>query len=173
MKRIVIIGTSCSGKSHLARLLSSKLGTQYIELDEFHWEPNWQERSSEEFARLVKESTSGDSWVVDGNYSMAREIVWPKATTIIWLDYTFSLVFYRSIRRSIIRAITKEKLFSGNVESFKQSFFSKGSIILWVIKTHNKNRKEYSKVLSSNIASYAKIEIFKSPKQASEYVESL
>jgi len=173
MKRVVIIGTSCSGKSHLARQLSCKLGTQYIELDELHWEPNWQERPREEFARLVKESTAGDSWVVDGNYSMVRDIVWPKATTIIWLDYSFPLVFYRSIRRSIIRAITKERLFSGNVETFKQSFFSKDSIILWVINTHRKKRETYPKIVSSRVASHAKIEIFKNPKQACEYVESL
>jgi adenylate kinase family enzyme len=173
MKRIVIIGTSCSGKSHLAKLLSSKLSIPHVELDQLHWGPNWKERPRDEFARRVKESTSGDSWVVDGNYSMVRDFVWPRATTIIWLNYSFPLVLYRSVRRSITRILSKEALFSGNVETFKQAFLSKDSIILWVVKTHHKKRKKYTDALSSELVNHAKIEIFENPKQASEYVKSL
>lgn len=173
MKRVVIIGTSCSGKSDLSRQLSSKLGSQHIKLDELHWGPNWQEKPRDEFARLVGEAISGDRWVVDCNYSEVRHMVWPKATTIIWLDYSFPLVLYRSIRRSIIRAITKEKLFSGNVETLKQSFFSRDSIILWVVNTHHKKRQVYPKVLSSKIAKHAKVKILKSPKQTREFIDAL
>ena len=173
MERVVIIGTSCSGKSHLAKALSLKLSLPHIELDELHWKPNWQERSKEEFSLLVNQSISIDSWVVDGNYSMVRDIVWPKATTIIWLNYSFPLVLFRSIKRSIIRAATKETLFAGNVETFKQSFFSKDSIILWVISTHRKKRRTYPSLLSSQLASHVKVKIFTNPRQLRKYVEQL
>ncbi|ASC70268.1 Shikimate kinase [Halomicronema hongdechloris C2206] len=53
LKRIVAIGSSCSGKSTLARRLSTRLGLKHIELDELHWQPNWQERDDNEFRSLV------------------------------------------------------------------------------------------------------------------------
>lgn len=35
--RVAIVGTSCSGKSTLARELSRRLGTPHVELDELFW----------------------------------------------------------------------------------------------------------------------------------------
>jgi len=40
MKRIVIIGTSCSGKTTLAKTIALKLNIKHIELDKLHWKPN-------------------------------------------------------------------------------------------------------------------------------------
>ena len=45
MKRIVIIGTSCSGKTTLASTIALKLNIKHIELDK----PNWVERETEAF----------------------------------------------------------------------------------------------------------------------------
>ena len=173
MERIVIIGTSCSGKSHLGKVLADKYQVPHIELDDLHWLPDWQERSDEEFIALVKEHIAGDRWVIDGNYSVVRELIWSRATIIIWLNYSFPLVLFRAIKRSIIRAITKEKLFSDNVETFRQSFFSKESIILWVIKTHYANKRRYRVLLQSQLASSAKVKVFTKPNQVSRYVSKL
>lgn len=147
MNRIVVIGSSCSGKSTFSKHLAIKEEIEYIELDQIHWLPNWEERPDEEFRELVNKAISSDSWVVDGNYSVARDVIWPRATKIIWLNHSFSLVLYRSFTRSIKRAWTKEKLFAGNIESFKQTFFSRDSIILWVLTTYHQKRKTYSNIL--------------------------
>ena len=40
LKRVVIIGTSCSGKTTFERSLAQKLKVQHIELDSIHWKPN-------------------------------------------------------------------------------------------------------------------------------------
>lgn len=37
--RVVIIGTSCSGKTTLAGTLAAALATPHIELDALHWLP--------------------------------------------------------------------------------------------------------------------------------------
>lgn len=104
MNRIVVIGSSCSGKSTFSQQLAIKEEIEYIELDQLHWLPDWKERPDEEFRELVNKATSSDSWVVDGNYSVARDVIWPRATKIIWLNHSFNLVLYRSITRSIKRA---------------------------------------------------------------------
>ncbi|MBL4942305.1 MAG: adenylate kinase [Colwellia sp.] len=172
MSRIVVIGSSCSGKSTFSQYLAKKSEVEYIELDQLHWLPNWKERPDEEFRELVNKATSSSSWIVDGNYSVARDIVWPRATKIIWLNHSFSLVLYRSITRSIVRSATKKKLFAGNVESFKQTFFSRDSIILWVLKTYHNKRKSYFKLLKQIEAKGTEVIELKNQTQVDDYLKA-
>jgi adenylate kinase family enzyme len=173
MDRVAIIGTSCSGKSTLAAVISKQLDIPHIELDALHWKPNWVERPDGEFCKLVESEVSRPKWVIDGNYAVAREIVWPRATTIIWLDYSFPTVIFRALKRSVRRAFTKEKVCSGNTESFRQSFFSRNSVILWVIRTHKANRSKYNELLSSDQMKHFDIKIFASHQHLSSYFCSL
>jgi adenylate kinase family enzyme len=172
MKRIVLIGTSCSGKSHLGKILARKYQVPHIELDDLYWLPDWRERPDKEFISLVKDRVAQNEWVIDGNYSVVRDLVWPKATTIIWLNYSLHLVLIRAIKRSFLRAAKKERLFADNVETFKQSFFSRDSIILWALKTHRSNKEQYSVLLKSEWARNAEVKVFTKPSQVSKYVGS-
>ena len=172
MNRIVVIGSSCSGKSTFSQTLANKINIKYIELDELHWLPDWQERRDQEFKDLVSKAVSDDAWIVDGNYSIVRDILWPRATTIIWLNHSFRVVLYRSITRSIKRIVTKKKLFSGNVESFKKTFLSRDSIILWVLKTYHKKRKQYPEILKQAEAKGMKVIEFKNQSQVNDYLRN-
>ena len=53
------------------------------------------------FRERLREALKGDTWVADGNYSAAREVVWPRATTMVWLDYPIHLVMSRLFRRTV------------------------------------------------------------------------
>ena len=173
MQRIVIIGTSCSGKTTLAKTISSRLNIKHIELDELYWKANWVEREAEEFKELVAEEIKAENWVVDGNYSTIREVLWPRSTAIIWLKYSFVTVVYRAISRSFRRSVTKKVIFAGNTESFKRSFFSKESIILWVINTHRKNREKYSRVLYDGSLLHQRVIELNSQSETDEYIRGL
>ncbi len=48
-KRIVVVGSTSSGKSTLAKQLPEKLGADFIELDALYWEANWVEAPDEVF----------------------------------------------------------------------------------------------------------------------------
>ena len=74
MERVVIIGSSCSGKTTMARRLADILQTPHIEQDAIHWLPDWQEREDDEFRELVGTAVAADRWVVDGNYNMVRDL---------------------------------------------------------------------------------------------------
>ena len=106
MKRVVVIGSSCSGKTTLARRLAQVLNAPHVELDALHWGPNWTERPTEVLREAVSERVAGDSWVVDGNYTKVQDIVWPRATDAVWLNYPFPLVFGRALWRTLSRAVT-------------------------------------------------------------------
>jgi adenylate kinase family enzyme len=142
-ERIVVVGTSCCGKSVFSRQLAQALGYPCVELDELFWAPDWTPKPEDEFRRLVAVAASAPRWVTDGNYGRIREVLWPRATTIVWLNYSFLTVFFRALRRTFERLIRKEELWHGNRESVVRSFFSRESILIWVITTVHRRRKEF------------------------------
>jgi adenylate kinase family enzyme len=75
LQRIVVVGTTGSGKTTLAGQLSERLGSPHIELDELNWGPNWTMRPDDVFRKSADEATSRDRWVLDGNYGRTRDIV--------------------------------------------------------------------------------------------------
>ena len=85
MKHIVVVGTTGSGKSTLAERLAARIGGDFVDLDALNWGPNWTPAPIPEFRRRAAAALSGERWVVAGNYSKLRDIVWGAADTLIWL----------------------------------------------------------------------------------------
>ena len=129
-RRINVVGTTGSGKTTAAREIAERLCVPYIELDALFWKPEWGQTPDEEFLPAVDEATRGAQWVLDGNYSRTRSIVWPRANTIVWLDYSFPRVFARLLWRTIRRSITREELWVGCRERLRISFLSRDSILI-------------------------------------------
>ena len=144
--RVIVAGTSGSGKTTFSKALASALQVPRVELDALHWLPNWVERDTDEFRALVAEAAQQDHWVVDGNYTVVRDILWPRATDIVWLNFSRTTVFTRVLTRTIRRSITREPLWAGNTESLRKAFFSRDSILLWALTTYDKNRVRYTRL---------------------------
>src|SRR5207344_1582212 len=124
----------------------------HIELDTLYWQPNWVPRASDEFRALIAQAVAQDHWVTDGNYGVVRDLVWSRATTVIWLNYVFPLVLWRALKRTARRVLTQEELFSGNRESLRMALFSRESILWWVLTTFHRRHKQY-RVLFEKITS--------------------
>src|SRR5512139_2715160 len=92
-KRVVVIGVTSSGKSTLAATLAGRFHMDFIELDALHWEPGWQEAPLEVFRERVEKAVQAERWSVAGNYRVVRDLVWPRADALLWLDYPFITVF--------------------------------------------------------------------------------
>lgn len=148
-QRIAIIGTTGSGKSTLSQRLSRHLGAPRIELDSLYWGPNWTPAPAEQFRAGADAATRGDRWVADGNYSKVRDLVWGRADTLIWLDYPLIVNFWRLTRRNLGRIITKEKLWHGNRESFRNHFLSRDSLYVWAVQSHSRHRRQWAALLAS------------------------
>lgn len=144
--RFIVVGTSGSGKSTFAMALAERLHAPRIELDALHWLPNWVERDDSEFRALVANATEGERWVVDGNYSVVRDVLWPKATDIVWLNFSRTTVFSRVLWRTLRRCLRQEKLWAGNTESLRKAFFSRESVLLWAVSTYGKNKMKYTRL---------------------------
>jgi len=145
MRRVVVFGTTGSGKSWLAERLAARHGLRLIELDALFWGPGWQPAPLELFRHRVEREIRDGDWIVVGIYGQVRDLTWRAADTLIWLDLPFPLVMWRLFWRTLRRAITRENLWgTGNRESFVRTFFTRQSILLWAIKTHRKNRARFA-----------------------------
>lgn len=172
MRKVVVIGTTGSGKSTLAGRLSERTGLRVIELDRLYWGRDWQPAPLDLFRHRVEREIKDDSWIVVGNYSQVRDLVWRPADTLIWLDLPLSLVMTRLVRRTIRRAATKEDLWgSGNRESFGNAFFSRQSILLWALKTHGRNRRRFA-IECEFLAKEKRVVRLRSRRQVDRFAEA-
>jgi adenylate kinase family enzyme len=141
----VVVGCSGSGKTTLAATLARALGVRHVELDSIYHQPGWTQLSDEEFQSRVAVATDAGAWVVDGNYSVVRDIVWDKADTVVWFDLPYMTVMARTIRRTLRRTFTREELWNGNREPLSNlwSFKPEKSIIAWTATRHRVYRRRY------------------------------
>lgn len=142
MDRVLIRGTSGSGKTTLGRALAKALETEAVDLDELYWLPGWEVRPIEEFRALVAEVAARPRWVAMGNYRKVRDLLLPRADTILWLDYPLPVTFGRVFRRTLRRCLLGERCCNGNREEFFKSFFSPRSVIWWSLTTHARQHRD-------------------------------
>jgi adenylate kinase family enzyme len=82
LDRVAVIGTTGSGKTTFARRLAAVLAAPHVELDALYWGPGWTRCGS--FLQDVRDAIQQPRWVVDGNYSTVRDVVWRRCTAIVW-----------------------------------------------------------------------------------------
>ncbi len=140
-----MVGCSGSGKTTLARALAHALRAPNIELDAIFHQPGWTPLDDDTFKARVMEVTQPARWVVDGNYSTVRDIVWDRADTVVWFDLPFVTVMARTIRRTVRRTVTRQELWNGNKEPWSNlcSFDPEKSIIAWAATRHGVYRERY------------------------------
>ncbi len=172
MQRISVVGTSGSGKTTVARRIAEALGFPHVELDALHWEPGWEEAPVDVFRERVSEATRGSPWVVDGNYGKVRDIVWGRADTVVWLDYSFPRIFLRLLWRTLRRGVLRERLWNDNRESLTLAL-SKDSILLWAITSYPKNKEEYPKLMADPEYTHIRFLRHSSPRETEEWLKSL
>jgi adenylate kinase family enzyme len=175
MNKIVVVGTTGSGKSTLSTKLSDKLDIPYIQLDKLFWKPNWEWTKDEEFFKKIEGAIKDkDSWIIDGNYSRTRHITWAQADTVIWIDLPFYIVLKQNLLRALKRIYTKEELWpnTGNVETLNR-LLSKDSIIKWLFKTYPIMKKRYNDAMSDPQYSKIKFVQLTSHREANAFLRRL
>lgn len=171
LQRIIVVGTSCSGKTTLSARIASTLNLRHVELDMLHWGPNWTVR--EDFEDEVENAVQQLSWVVDGNYRKVRDIIWCKADTLIWLNYSFAVVFYRALKRTFLRILHRKELYAGNRENLLTTLFSSDSILWWVITTHQKRKLEYSQLAANKQFNHLQIVCLNNQRETNVFLNNL
>ena len=172
-RRIHVVGTTGSGKTTLARRISRCLGIPHVELDALYWGPDWTPVPTELFRERTAQALSGEAWVVDGNYSKVRDIVWSRADTIVWLDYPLPVIMWRLVRRTFRRVVMREELWGGNRERWRAQFFSRDSLFLWALRTYGRRRREYPALFSQPEHAHLTIVHLRRAKDAEAWLSAL
>ncbi|MFM8939636.1 MAG: hypothetical protein ACKOEY_06465, partial [Phenylobacterium sp.] len=92
--RISIMGVSGAGKSTLAAARAAPRGLERVARVARNRRPGGGDRHAEDpqaFVDRVEAATQGERWVTDGNYSVCQDLIWSRATDVIWLDYPLSV----------------------------------------------------------------------------------
>ena len=91
-RRIAIVGSSAAGKTTLAHALAGALELPHVELDRL---------PRSELRAAAEEVAATDAWIIDGNYRSLRNIIWSRATALVWLNYSLGVVMRRAMSRSL------------------------------------------------------------------------
>jgi adenylate kinase family enzyme len=172
-RRLCVIGTTGSGKSTMAGELSRRLCIPRLEIDSVYWLPGWKERDRQVTRQVLEEFTRAEAWVVDGNYRWLRDIIWPKAEALVWLDYPLSVVMWHLWHRTWQRVLSRELLWGTNQERLVEQFFSKDSLFLWALKTYGRHKKEYSRLPLLPDQAHLKVYRLRTTSEANAWLEAI
>jgi adenylate kinase family enzyme len=173
MNRIAVVGATGSGKTTLAGKIALRLSIPHIETDSVYWGLNWQPIPLDKFRLWMDTATRSAQWVIDGNYSKVRDLVWGRADTLVWLDYPFMLVFWRLLRRSIPRVFTRVELWNNNHESFRNMFLSRDSLFVWLFQSYPRQKRTFPVLVTEPMFSHLAFVRLKSPRQADVWLNRL
>lgn len=145
----MISTASACGKTTLGKLLATRLGVPFVELDALVHGPGWVETPDDELRRTLRPLLEEDGWVVDGNYrNKIGDLVTAKADLVVWLDLPVRVWLPRLIRRTLRRAIRREVLWNGNRESLKTSFWGRDSLVAFALRTYGERRATWPALLA-------------------------
>ena len=172
-RRIVVVGCTGSGKTTTARSIAALLGVPHVELDSHNWEPDWTAAQTEVFRERVREALRGDAWVVDGNYSAVRDLVWPRAELLVWLDMPYRVASWRLLGRTLRRVVNKEELWNGNREEFRTQFLSTDSLFIWQARTHGRIRRTIPEAIAQPEHAHLEVVTLRSARAVREWLAAL
>ena len=167
------MGTTGAGKTTLAAEIARALGVPHFELDYYRFRPNWVETPNDEFRESVREALRGDRWVADGNYGLARDVIWPRATMLVWLDFPIYVVMWRLFWRTIGRGVFRKELWHGNREKLWWHFATRDSLFLWALKTHWFRRRQIPEQLARPEHGHLELVHLRSPRAAREWMRGI
>ena len=98
--RIYILGTTGTGKTHLAYQLSKKLKIKTYSLDEVYWKRKYDlKRTNEERINELNKIIINKKWIIEGVFSHWTKEAMKKSDVVIFLDIPFHKISYRILKR--------------------------------------------------------------------------
>ncbi len=133
VRRIHVIGSSGSGKTTLARALAERLSLPHLEIDRIYHQADWQPLAVEPLRAKVEAFVAGDRWVIDGNYSKVRDLIWTRADTVVFIDLPRCRVMAQLVPRTLRRVITQEVPCNGNQVRWQSLLLAdpEENLLLW------------------------------------------
>jgi adenylate kinase family enzyme len=170
--RILILGRTGSGKTTLARELAAALDVPHIELDALYFGPAFSTVPLPVLRERTSAAIAGDRWVTDGNKAAVRDLVWPRADTVIWLDYPWRVSIWRLGKRAIWRtSVLKSEATNGEAKKGLIKKLLRGAKgVFTALRSHRGQRREYPKLFAAPQNQHLAIMRLRSPRATQRWL---
>ncbi|MFM6927178.1 MAG: hypothetical protein ACKOX6_01865 [Bdellovibrio sp.] len=84
--RVLVMGSSCSGKSFYSRKISSKYDIEMYDLDFVHFDKDFQVLAREERQQRLINICTEDSWIACGILDYQLKVCADRATHLLWVQ---------------------------------------------------------------------------------------
>ena len=162
MLKMIVIGCPGAGKSVFARKLKEATGIPLYYLDMLWHKPDGTNISGEEFENRLNEIMQKDSWIIDGNYQRTLESRLRECDTVFLMDFPLEVCLAGAKSRIGTAREDLPWIETEFDEEFKQ----------WIVD-FPKNQLPQLYELVDKYRENKNIVIFKSRKEADEYLETL
>lgn len=161
MSKILIIGTSASGKSTFARELARKMDLPIFHADAIMWNPGWVYIGDEQTNVKIKEIIDQEKWILEGWIDKKVQLdVFTKADLIIYLNFSPFVTSWRYIKRYLAHRTHPRPELPGSPEKFSFEF-------LWRVF---KRKEMYWVDRNLRNIEPAKVTYLDSPKDAEDFI---
>jgi hypothetical protein len=171
-ERIVILGRTGSGKTTLARQLAAALGVPHVELDSLYFGPDLSRAPLSLLRDRTSAAIAGDRWVTDGNKRVVRDLVWPWADTIIWLDYPMHVSLWRLAKRARTRtsALSAQAAQTGRRTELPKQMLAAAKGVLTALRSHRGQRREYPRMFAEPANQHLAVARLRSPRATRQWM---
>lgn len=97
--RILVLGSSGSGKTTFSTQLGTALGLDVIHLDAEFWQPGWISTPQDVWRHTVARLVERERWIMDGTYESTLHLRIPAADCLILVHQPRLLCLWRIIKR--------------------------------------------------------------------------
>jgi adenylate kinase family enzyme len=170
-RRILVLGRTGSGKSTLARDLSAGLDVPHVELDALYFGPEFSTVPVDVLRGRTLAAIESDRWVTDGNKSVVRDLVWPRADTAIWLDYPMIVSLWRLGKRALWRTSDLQaKAATGKTTELAPQLVSAAKGVLTALRSHSGQRRRYLRLFAEEECRHLLVVRLRSPRAARRWL---
>jgi hypothetical protein len=171
-ERIVVVGRTGSGKTTLAGELAASLRAPHVELDSLYFGPQFSTAPLEVLRERTIAALAGARWVTDGNKHAVRDLVWPRADTIIWLDYSLRVSLWRLAKRALWRTsqLSAEAASTGRRAELPRQLLAAARGVLTALRSHAGQRREYRRLFADPLNEHLAVVRLPSPEATREWM---
>jgi hypothetical protein len=165
-RRILILGRTGSGKTTLARELAAAIDVPHVELDALYFGPGFSTVPLPVLRERTTAAIAGERWVTDGNKSAVRDLVWPRADTVVWLDYPVAVSLWRLGKRALWRTsvLTTEASQTGDKAGLPKQMLSAAKGVLTALRSHRGQRRAYPEMFAEPQNQHLAVVRLRSPR---------
>jgi hypothetical protein len=144
----------------------------HVELDSLYFGPDFSTAPLSLLRERTSAAIAGERWVTDGNKRAVRDLVWPRADTIIWLDYPAYVTLWRLAKRARTRtsSLSEQAAENGRRGELPRLMLAAGKGVLTALRSHRGQRREYPRMFARPENGHLAVARLRSPRATREWL---